>query len=121
MFQVVVSVRGQVIPTTILLLHGLGKLKISRVLVRNRTRDHPAGSIVPQSTTLSTDSFLSKIVYYIPVEELTVRACISKNAVFWDVTPCGSCKNRRFEERIASTIRVKRITELGTTLAATCN
>jgi hypothetical protein len=20
----------------------------------------------------------------------------SKNAVFWDVTPCGSCKNRRF-------------------------
>jgi hypothetical protein len=19
-----------------------------------------------------------------------------KNAVFWDVTPCGSCKNRRF-------------------------
>jgi hypothetical protein len=22
---------------------------------------------------------------------------IMKNAVFWDVTPCGSCKNRRFE------------------------
>jgi hypothetical protein len=21
---------------------------------------------------------------------------ISMNAVFWDVTPCGSCKNRRF-------------------------
>jgi hypothetical protein len=20
-----------------------------------------------------------------------------KNSVFWDVTPCGSCKNRRFE------------------------
>jgi hypothetical protein len=19
-----------------------------------------------------------------------------KNAVFWDITPCGSCKNRRF-------------------------
>jgi hypothetical protein len=22
-----------------------------------------------------------------------------KNAVFWDVTPCGSCKNRRFREK----------------------
>jgi hypothetical protein len=21
---------------------------------------------------------------------------ILKNGVFWDVTPCGSCKNRRF-------------------------
>jgi hypothetical protein len=21
---------------------------------------------------------------------------ILKNVVFWDVTPCGSCKNRRF-------------------------
>jgi hypothetical protein len=20
----------------------------------------------------------------------------TKNAIFWDVTPCGSCKNRRF-------------------------
>jgi hypothetical protein len=24
-------------------------------------------------------------------------AVTMKNAVFWDVTPCGSCKNRRFE------------------------
>jgi hypothetical protein len=23
-------------------------------------------------------------------------AVTMKNAVFWDVTPCGSCKNRRF-------------------------
>jgi hypothetical protein len=41
--------------------------------------------------------------------ELTVRstegserfevftAVTMKNVVFWDVTPCGSCKNRRFE------------------------
>jgi hypothetical protein len=34
---------------------------------------------------------------------------IKKNGVFWDVTPCGSCKNRRY------------IGELGTTLAATRN
>jgi hypothetical protein len=24
-------------------------------------------------------------------------AVTMKNAVFWDVTPCSSCKNRRFE------------------------
>jgi hypothetical protein len=36
-----------------------------------------------------------------------------KIAVFWDVTPCGSCKNRRFEERITTIIRVKEISELG--------
>jgi hypothetical protein len=40
-----------------------------------------------------------------------------KNAAFWDMTPCGSCKNRR----IASIIRVARIGELGTTLAVTSN
>jgi hypothetical protein len=26
----------------------------------------------------------------------TQHSFILKNAVFWDVTPCGSCKNRRF-------------------------
>jgi hypothetical protein len=36
-----------------------------------------------------------------------------KNGVFWDVTSCGSCKNRRF----ASFIRVTRIGEIGKTLA----
>jgi hypothetical protein len=44
-----------------------------------------------------------------------------KNAVFWDITPCGSCKNRRFGELSAPTIRVARIGELGTTLAVTSN
>jgi hypothetical protein len=39
-----------------------------------------------------------------------------KNAVFWDVAPRDSCKNRRF----ASIIRVTRIGELGT-LAVTSN
>jgi hypothetical protein len=41
-----------------------------------------------------------------------------KNDVLWDVTPCGSCENRLFEERIDSIIRAKRIRELETTLAA---
>jgi hypothetical protein len=36
-----------------------------------------------------------------------------KNVVFWDVTPCGSCKNQCFGGTIASIIRVTRIGELG--------
>jgi hypothetical protein len=40
-----------------------------------------------------------------------------KNPVFWDVTPCGSCKADVSEERSASFIRETRIGELGTTLA----
>jgi hypothetical protein len=42
-----------------------------------------------------------------------------KNGIFWDVTLCGSCKNRRFGGISASFIRVTRIGELGTTLAVT--
>jgi hypothetical protein len=44
-----------------------------------------------------------------------------KNGVFWDVSPCGSCKNRRFGEFSASFIRVTRMGDLGTTQAATSN
>jgi hypothetical protein len=40
-----------------------------------------------------------------------------KNAIFWDVTQCGSCKTDVSKERSASVIRVTRIGELGTTLA----
>jgi hypothetical protein len=28
-------------------------------------------------------------------------AVTMKNGVFWDVTPCGSCKNRRFGRNFA--------------------
>jgi hypothetical protein len=39
-----------------------------------------------------------------------------RNGVFWDVTPRGSCKNRRFGEPSASFIRVTLTKEeLGTT------
>jgi hypothetical protein len=44
-----------------------------------------------------------------------------KNAVFWDVTLCGSCKNDVSEELNTSIIGVTRIGELGTTLAVTSN
>jgi hypothetical protein len=36
-----------------------------------------------------------------------------KNAVSWDATPWCSCKNRRFEGRSNSIIKVKRLIELG--------
>jgi hypothetical protein len=39
------------------------------------------------------------------------------NAVFLDVTPCGSCKIRRSEELSASMIRVTIIGELGVVAA----
>jgi hypothetical protein len=44
-----------------------------------------------------------------------------KNGIFWDVTPCGCCKNDVSEELSASFIRVTRIGKLGTTLAVTSN
>jgi hypothetical protein len=43
------------------------------------------------------------------------------NGVFWNVMPCGFCKNRRFGERRTFIIRLTRIGELGTTLAVTNN
>jgi hypothetical protein len=44
-------------------------------------------------------------------------AVTMKDTVFWDVTPCGSCKNRRS----ASIIRLTRIGELGKTMAVNSN
>jgi hypothetical protein len=44
-----------------------------------------------------------------------------KNAVFWDVSPCGSVSADVSEQRVASMIRVERIGELGKTLALTSN
>jgi hypothetical protein len=44
-----------------------------------------------------------------------------KNGVFWDVTPCGSCKKDGSEELSASFIRGTRIGERGPTLAGTSN
>jgi hypothetical protein len=38
--------------------------------------------------------FRESCFMYVRFEVFTV--VIMKNAVFWDVMPCGSCKNRRF-------------------------
>jgi hypothetical protein len=32
-----------------------------------------------------------------------------KNVVFWDVTPCGSCKNRRFRGTLVFLLSVRRL------------
>jgi hypothetical protein len=40
-----------------------------------------------------------------------------ENAVFWDVTPCGSCNSRSFGGTYRLIIRVTRIGELRTTFA----
>jgi hypothetical protein len=44
------------------------------------------------------------------------KGYLMRNGLFWYVTPCDSCKNRRFGGLSASIIRVTRIGELGTTL-----
>jgi hypothetical protein len=52
---------------------------------------------------------------YVRFEAFT--AVTMKNAVFWNVTPCGSIvKTDILEERTASIFRVTKIVELGTTL-----
>jgi hypothetical protein len=40
-----------------------------------------------------------------------------KNGIFWDVTPCGSCKNRRFGGTSRLHHHSERISEIGTPLA----
>jgi hypothetical protein len=46
---------------------------------------------------------------------------IMMNGVLWDVTLCGSCKNRISEQFSASFIRMTRIGEVGKTPAVTNN
>jgi hypothetical protein len=43
-----------------------------------------------------------------------------KNAVFWDVTPCRSCVNRRLEEGNASNFRVDKSASEEPALAGGC-
>jgi hypothetical protein len=45
----------------------------------------------------------------------------TKNAVFWDVMPCCFCKNRHFGGSYRLQHEMKRIRELGTTLAVIRN
>jgi hypothetical protein len=49
------------------------------------------------------------------------RKVTVKNDVFWDVTPFGSSKNRRFGGTTASVIRKTRIGEIRPTITVTSN
>jgi hypothetical protein len=44
---------------------------------------------------------------------LKIEEDVSRNGIFWDVMPFGSCKNRRFGTTSAFIIRGTRIGELG--------
>jgi membrane carboxypeptidase/penicillin-binding protein len=44
----------------------------------------------------STDRITQSTTYLNDVRFEVFTAVTMKNAVFWDVTPCGSCENRRF-------------------------
>jgi hypothetical protein len=46
----------------------------------------------PALSAFWSDTVVCKIL----AEFEVFTAVTMKNAVFWDVTPCGSCKNRRF-------------------------
>jgi hypothetical protein len=55
---------------------------------------------VPYGVTSQTTAFFRNIAcpdtsFHVRFEDFT--AVTMKNAVFWNVTQCGSCKNRRFE------------------------
>jgi hypothetical protein len=54
-----------------------------------------------------------------PTYVTTKLVCSVKNEVLWDVTPWVAVRTGISEQRIASIIRVKRISELGTMLAVT--
>jgi hypothetical protein len=77
---------------------------------------------------------LSNISRRIVVQKLPIwkqiRSCVRfevftavtmKNGVFWDVTPCGSCKSRRFGGTWRLLYQGGKIDELGTTLVVISN
>jgi hypothetical protein len=47
-------------------------------------------------TVLPTTELLLFVLQFSNMLQRLVQQQIMKNAVIWDVTPCGSCKNRRF-------------------------
>jgi hypothetical protein len=58
-------------------------------------------SRIPQTQFLFNVVLSKLLVYnssYVHVRFEVFTAVTLKNGVFWDVTPCGSCKNRRFGE-----------------------
>jgi hypothetical protein len=61
---------------------------------------HPRGPDEPQKSETADSYSTWRIIGIIQA------GWVWKKAVFWDVTPCGSCKNRRFEGKCRSLILV---------------
>jgi hypothetical protein len=73
-------------------LEGLRKLKKINVLSGNLSRDLlSSGDVLVEYGMVSSCSQLRKRLV---VELMNLKP--TKNGIFWDVTPCASCKNRRF-------------------------
>jgi hypothetical protein len=66
-------------------------------------------------------SSLQSSAGYCYVRSEVYTAVTMKNAVFWDMTLCGSCKNCSFGGAYRPIVRVKRIRELEITLAVISN
>jgi hypothetical protein len=64
------------------------------VLTRVTRRNIPGDTILHCLDTARAEYLTPRELNPIRFEVFT--AVTMKNGVFWDVTPCGSCKNRRF-------------------------
>jgi hypothetical protein len=70
---------------------------------------------------INTETKCVRIQFFNEVRFEVFTAVSMKNGVFWNVTPCALVRTDVSEELSASFIKVKRIGELGTTLAVTSN
>jgi hypothetical protein len=62
--------------------------------ILRRQRGYGSATTGPYTRTMS--QLASPWNYRVCVRFEVFTAVTMKNGVFWDVTPCGSCKNRRF-------------------------
>jgi hypothetical protein len=73
---------------------------------------------IKANTTIDRDKTIISTEKKKALRFYVFRAVPMKNAVFWDVTPCGSCKNDIWEGRSVFIIKVTRIDELADSFPA---
>jgi hypothetical protein len=74
----------------------LVRIDVSEECIISLTRIGDLGATLAVASNRSTPHGVTSqmTVFFIRFEIFT--AVTMKKGVFWDVTPCGSCKNRRF-------------------------